>query len=193
MLQTHTAVLHDGAVSPKEFRQLVNRLEAEAASRPWLYKACVVALALLGYGYLLLILTLSVGLPLVFVLGLFTGARAVFIQLVLKLGIPLLALAAVLVRSLWVRIPAPVGILLEQLRRFIAMVFERTPPERRRFRGGYFTDGKTVVWEYPRSTPEGEQMDFIEVMEIADSLIVRHRVYWGWFGLRILERDAYLR
>jgi hypothetical protein len=40
----------------------------------------------------------------VFVLGLFTGARAVFIQLVLKLAIPLLALAAVLVRSLWVRI-----------------------------------------------------------------------------------------
>jgi SnoaL-like domain len=81
----------------------------------------------------------------------------------------------------------------EELRRFIEMVFERTPPERRRFRGGYFTDGKTVVWEYPRSTPEGEQMDFVEVMEIADSLIVRHRVYWGWFGLRILERDAYLR
>jgi hypothetical protein len=76
------------AVSPKELRQLVNRLEAEAVSRPWLYKARVVALALLGYGYLLLILALSVGLPLVLVLGLFTGARAVFIQLVLKLGIP---------------------------------------------------------------------------------------------------------
>jgi hypothetical protein len=79
------------AVSPKELRQLVNRLEAEAGARPWLYKARVVALALLGYGYLLLILALSMGLPVVFVLGLFTAGRAFFIQLVLKLGIPLLA------------------------------------------------------------------------------------------------------
>ncbi len=102
------------AVSPKELRQLVSRFEAEAASHPWLYKARVVALALLGYGYLLLILAFSVGLPVLFILGLFTSATAVFIQLVLKLGIPLLALAAVLVRSLWVRIPAPVGIPLRK-------------------------------------------------------------------------------
>jgi hypothetical protein len=47
------------AVSPKELRQLVNRLEAEAASGPWLYKLRVVALALLGYAYLLLILAFS--------------------------------------------------------------------------------------------------------------------------------------
>lgn len=47
------------AVSPKELRQLVSRLEAEAASRPWLYKIRVFTLALLGYGYLLLILALS--------------------------------------------------------------------------------------------------------------------------------------
>src|SRR5438128_12200258 len=84
------------AVSPKELSELVNRLEAEAASRPWLYKARVVALALLGYACLLLILVLSIGLPILFVIGLFTGPRAVFIQLVLKLGIPLLAVAAVL-------------------------------------------------------------------------------------------------
>ena len=83
-------------MSQKELRQLVVRLEADAASRPWRYKARVVALALLGYAYLLLILVLSVGLPVVFVLGLFTSATAVFIQLVLKLGIPLFALAAVL-------------------------------------------------------------------------------------------------
>jgi hypothetical protein len=97
------------SVSPKELRQLVSRLESEAASRPWLYKARVVGLALLGYAYLLLILVLSIDLPILFVVGLFTSARAVFIQLVLKLAIPLLALAAVIIRSLWVRIPVPVG------------------------------------------------------------------------------------
>jgi hypothetical protein len=41
------------AVSPKELRQLVKRLEAEAASRPWLYKLRVLGLALLGYAYML--------------------------------------------------------------------------------------------------------------------------------------------
>ncbi len=25
------------------------------------------------------------------------------------------------------------------------------------------------------------------MMEIADGLIQRHRVYWGWYGLRLLE------
>jgi hypothetical protein len=54
------------------------------------------------------------GLPVLFVIGLFTSARAVFIQLVLKLAIPLLVLATVIVRSLWIGIPAPVGIPLRE-------------------------------------------------------------------------------
>lgn len=76
----------------------------------------------------------------------------------------------------------------EELRRFIEIVFERQPPERRRFRAGFFTDGRKLMWEYPRSTPDGDQMDFAEVMEIEDGLIQHHRVYWGWFGLKLLER-----
>jgi hypothetical protein len=78
----------------------------------------------------------------------------------------------------------------EDLRRFVEMVFDRQPPERRRYRSGLFTDGRTLVWEYPRATPNGEQMDFVEVMEIEDGLIQHHRVYWGWFGLRLLEREG---
>jgi ketosteroid isomerase-like protein len=78
----------------------------------------------------------------------------------------------------------------EQLRQFIRIVFEHQPPERKRFRAGFFTDGRKLMWEYPRSTPDGEQMDFAEVMEIEDGLIQHHRVYWGWFGLRTLERDS---
>jgi hypothetical protein len=45
-----------------------------------------------------------------------------------------------------------------------------------------FSNGRTLMWEYPRATPEGDKMDFAEVMDIRDSLIGRHRVYWGWFG-----------
>ncbi|MER6947490.1 nuclear transport factor 2 family protein [Nonomuraea sp. NPDC000554] len=77
----------------------------------------------------------------------------------------------------------------EQLREFIQVVFDRQPPQRKRFRTDYFTDGRTLIWEYPRSAPDGDQMDLVEVMEIADGLIQRHRVYWGWFGLRLLETD----
>jgi hypothetical protein len=76
----------------------------------------------------------------------------------------------------------------DDLRRFVTIVFERQPPERRRHRSRLFTDGHTLMWEYPRTTPNGDQMDFVEVMEIENGLIQHHRVYWGWFGLRLLER-----
>ena len=49
------------------------------------------------------------------------------------------------------------------------------------------------MWEYPREKPDGEQMEFVEVMELADGLIRRHRVYWGWFGVKLLEQDRYHR
>jgi ketosteroid isomerase-like protein len=77
------------------------------------------------------------------------------------------------------------------LRDFIRLVFERTPPNRQRYRSGFFTDGHKLIWEYPRATPGGEQMDFVESMEIEDGLIRRHRVYWGWFGVKVLEQDRY--
>ena len=37
-------------------------------------------------------------------------------------------------------------------------------------------------------------MDFAEVMELnEDGLIQRHCVYWGWYGVGVLQRDAYRR
>ncbi|QIG80730.1 nuclear transport factor 2 family protein [Stakelama tenebrarum] len=48
--------------------------------------------------------------------------------------------------------------------------------------GEYFTNGRTLIWEYPRETPEGEQIDVVEVMEIAEGLIAAHRVYFGSKG-----------
>jgi hypothetical protein len=81
----------------------------------------------------------------------------------------------------------------EELRRFITLVFERTPVRRRHFRSGYFSDGKRLMWEYPRETPDGDQMDFAEVMDIEHGLIKRHRVYWGWYGVQIMKNDEYRR
>lgn len=81
----------------------------------------------------------------------------------------------------------------EQLRPFLAEVVARTPEVRRYHREGFFTDGRRATWEYPRQSPEGEQMDFVEVMEIEDGLIQGHRVYWGWRGVSVLAEDRYHR
>jgi hypothetical protein len=81
----------------------------------------------------------------------------------------------------------------DRLRDFLHIVFERTPPSRRQYRTGFFTDGRKLIWEYPRETPDGDQMDFVESMEIENGLIRRHCVYWGWFGVKVLEGDRYHR
>lgn len=81
-----------------------------------------------------------------------------------------------------------------ELRPFFEMIAKRKPSLRGHIRTGFLTDGKSkMLFEYPRATPFGEQMDFVEVMEIKDGLIQYHRVYWGWFGFKVLQADAYHR
>ena len=74
----------------------------------------------------------------------------------------------------------------EDLRRFVQKVFSNQPAKRRRHRAGFLTDGSRLTWEYPRESPDGDQMDLVEVMEIRDGLIAHHRVYWGWVGVGML-------
>ncbi|MGJ4939468.1 nuclear transport factor 2 family protein [Bradyrhizobium sp. HKCCYLS1011] len=81
----------------------------------------------------------------------------------------------------------------EQIRKLLDKAAPRKPEERTFHRRGYFTDGQTLVWEYPRAAPDGEQMDFFEVMEIKEGLIQAHRVYWGWRGVEVLKADAYYK
>lgn len=76
------------------------------------------------------------------------------------------------------------------LRAFVEMVFRAQPPERKRYRRGFFTDGTRLMWEYPRVAADGDQVDLVEVMELKDGLIQHHRVYWGWFGMKHLQEDA---
>lgn len=53
------------------------------------------------------------------------------------------------------------------------------------------TDGeRLLIWEYPRVTPDGEQLDIAEFMELEHGLIQRHRIYWGCFGSGLLARQA---
>ena len=81
----------------------------------------------------------------------------------------------------------------ERLRKFFPLVFEHQPEERQTFRHNVFFDGRTMMWEYPRAAPEGDQMDFTEVMEIGDGKIKRHRVYWGWLGVNTLTSESHRR
>ena len=55
-------------------------------------------------------------------------------------------------------------------------------------RTGFFSDGRVLIWEYPRLTPSGAQVDLFESMDIEDGLIAYHRVYWGWQGVKALLR-----
>jgi steroid Delta-isomerase len=52
--------------------------------------------------------------------------------------------------------------------------------------GTFFSNGRQLTWEYPRETPRGDQVDLVEVMDIANGLITHHRVYWGWVGFKAL-------
>ncbi len=81
----------------------------------------------------------------------------------------------------------------DALRDFVRLVFARTPANRGNYRNAFFTDGRKLIWEYPRETPNGDQMDFVESMEVQDGLIRRHCVYWGWYGVKVIEQDRYHR
>jgi len=79
----------------------------------------------------------------------------------------------------------------DEIRHFLEEGTERRPNELVRWHrtDDYFTDGSTLIWEYPRETPDGDQVDILEVMEIADGQIRHQRIYWGWFGFDMLRDD----
>lgn len=79
----------------------------------------------------------------------------------------------------------------EELRKLLTILFQHQPEIRRFHRKNFFTDGTNIIWEYPRESPEGEQMDFVEVMELKNSKIQYHRVYWGWRGVKVLEDNIH--
>jgi Zn-dependent protease with chaperone function len=89
------------------FEALVTRSEALAARNPVGYRRRVLALALLGYLYLALVILLLLGLTILCLASLFY-LRAVAIKLVFITGAPLV----LVLRSLWLKVGAPDGVLL---------------------------------------------------------------------------------
>jgi hypothetical protein len=55
--------------------------------------------------------------------------------------------------------------------------------------GRYQFNGRTLIWEYPRRTPGGDQLDLVEVMDLTGRAIDHHRIYWGWVGSPLLTRE----
>jgi ketosteroid isomerase-like protein len=81
----------------------------------------------------------------------------------------------------------------DEVKKLFDELAKTQPPTRKFYRKRYFSDGRTLMWEYRRQSPAGDQQDFVEVMEIEDGLIKRHCVYWGWFGVRVLERGEHFK
>ncbi|HKQ52757.1 MAG TPA: M48 family metallopeptidase [Pyrinomonadaceae bacterium] len=99
----------------EEFDALVKRLEGYARAHPASYKLRVGLLAALGYGYILLVLAVLVALFVAVV----STAR---FGLELRIALILMVFAGVILRSLWVKLPAPQG--LELRREDAPLLFE---------------------------------------------------------------------
>jgi len=56
--------------------------------------------------------------------------------------------------------------------------------------GAHMFDGKMLIWGYPRQTPDGDQLDLVEVIELDGPLIAYHRIYWGWRGVEHVITNA---
>jgi hypothetical protein len=88
----------------------------------------------------------------------------------------------------------PTGLLTgrEAIERFLSEGAARRPSALVRWHrdARYLWDGKTLVWEYPRVTPSGDQIDIAEVMDLDGDRIAAHRIYWGWFGTETLLANA---
>lgn len=76
----------------------------------------------------------------------------------------------------------------EQIEAFLHVGTQKRPNELVRWYrdGTYFSSGNMLVWEYPRETPDGDQIDILEVMQIERGLIMKQRIYWGWVGVNLL-------
>jgi Zn-dependent protease with chaperone function len=101
-------------MNPVQFSHLVQKLEVFAKEQPSAYKFRVRLLALLGYGYIFLVLGLIIAGSVVFIpklfdlLGQVRNGRAMLLILLFGIGTPLVLIYSV-INALWFRIPAPNG------------------------------------------------------------------------------------
>ena len=93
------------AMTHEKFEALVQKLEPFARRSPGQYRLRVGLLAVLGYVYLLAMLGIVVGLLALLAMAVLSGHAVILI----KLGIPLMVVAGLILRALWVSLPPPAG------------------------------------------------------------------------------------
>lgn len=148
------------ALDAQAFDALVARIEARARTAPAAYQRNVVLLALLGYGYLGVLLAVLLAIVVGAVLSLFV-LKALAIKIALVVG----AFAWMVLRALWVRIPEPEGIRLAP--RDAPALFERIEAVRRavgapRFHRVLLTDDfNAAVMQVPRLGLFGWHRNFL--------------------------------
>lgn len=91
----------------QRFVELIRRQEQFAAQNPQAYRRKVVAFAMFGYGYIVFVLLILFALLAGLVYLMFQSERAVTAEV--KIGIFLVVLIAIVVRSLFISIPPPEG------------------------------------------------------------------------------------
>jgi len=101
------------------FEALITRMEALAVSHPRAYRRRVFAMAILGYGYLLLLVTVLLAVCAILLMGI-AYRQVIAVQLLFVVGGPLL----LVLRSTWVRLEPPAGERLspEQVPELFAML-----------------------------------------------------------------------
>jgi len=117
-------------VERESFDQLVARLEQLAGRSPLTYKTRVGLLALLGYGYIFTVLAALAAILALLGLAASSGKH---LHVIGKLAFPLLLLAGVILRSLWVRLAEPEGRVLAPQE--VPELFAAIADLRRRLRG----------------------------------------------------------
>jgi Zn-dependent protease with chaperone function len=98
----------------ERFERLARRAEALVASQPRAYRVRVVLWALLGYAVLLGTVFALLALVVGSVWGALASTTVLVLLLKNKLIVPVLALAYVILRALWVRLEPPSGHVLER-------------------------------------------------------------------------------
>lgn len=155
-----------------QFEALVARLEPKARAHPGAYRTAVVGLALMGYGYLSLVVLL-----LLVLLGLLIASVVTLKALAIKLAIPLAFFVWFVLKALWVRVPPPDGRLLTRTEapELFALVDDlrrrlRTPP----FHVILLTDDFNAgVAQVPRLGPLGWTRNYLMVgLPLMQSLTV---------------------
>src|SRR3984885_10753499 len=86
------------------FETLITRMEALAAGKPGAYRRRVFGMAILGYGYLLLVVTVLLALCAILLAGI-VYRQVIAVQLLFVIGGPLL----LVLRAMWVPLEPPAG------------------------------------------------------------------------------------